>query len=257
MPRTLRTSNPVRQGHPLNQGCVAWWLTLPHTQGTATWFDLMGSYHGTLTNMSNANNGWRPTHRPGAYRHVLLDGVSTTSGYVQCRSSAILSGKSNWVIAAWVKTTSSYANTRPIYCERGATGNDILKMDSNISPTLVGFGVTYRNDAGNLIQLFGATPMNDGIWHRGMLVFTGTAFSVFFDGRLDATATWASSNTLTDAVQCRIGSDAGDSSNNFQGEIDGVKLWTGNLLAISNQAAFAAFDYDQSSRGNPDTLNYL
>ena len=249
MPRTLRTSNPVRQGHPLNQGCVAWWLTLPHTQGTATWFDLMGTNHGSLVSMGNANNGWRPTHRPGGYGHVLFDG---TAGYALCRSSAILSGKSNWAIAAWVKTTTS-ADVA-VYCERGTTGNDIVKLELHFGGSIF---LTYRNDAGNLIQFGGVNKANDGAWHRGIVVFNGTAFSIFFDGRADGSSSWANPNTLTDAVQVRIGADAADATANFPGSIDGVKLWTGNSLAISNPAAFAAFEYDQSIRGNPDTLNYF
>ena len=259
MPRTLRTSNPVRRGHPLNQGCVAWWLTLPHTQGTATWFDLMGSYHGTLTNMGNANNGWRPTHRPGGFGDVLFDGVVTTGGYVQCRSSAILAGKSNWAIAAWVRSTATPAGYgQTIYGESiSGGGNDIFKMEALATGGTKGFTLTYRNDAGTLLQVVGPTAINDGAWHRGVAVYSGSTISVFRDGLLDATGTWTNPNTFTGAIQSRIGSDAGDPSAFFLGSIEGVKLWTGNLLAISNQAAFAAFDYDQSRRGNPDTLNYL
>ena len=252
--RQINTFDPVRRVHPLNQGCVAWWLALPHSQGGGTWYDLLGSYPASFVAMSNANNGWRSTTRPGGYGHVLFDG---TAGYVQCRSSAILSGKPNWVIAAWVITTvASTSISRSIYCERGAAGNDILKMDS-VTGGQNGFGITYRNDAGNIIQVFSADVINDGLWHRVVIVFTGTGFLLFRDGLANNSLAWSNSNTFTDAVQARIGTDAGDPSAFFQGSIDGVKLWTGNPLALASPAAFADLDYFQSRRGDPDTLNYL
>ena len=252
--RQINTFDPVRRSHPLNQGCVAWWLTLPHSQGGGTWYDLMGSYPASLVAMNNANNGWRSTTRPGGFGEVLFDG---SAGYAQCRSSAILTGKSNWAIAAWVKSTAATTPGRPIYCETAATGHDTLKMASFLGGGHLSFSIIYANDANNVIQLYGNNPYDDGNWHRGVVVFSGTLFSVFFDGRLDVTMSWSNANTFTNTVESRIGSDAAVPADRFGGSIDSVKLWTGNSLALSSPAAFAAFDYDQSRRGDPDTLNYL
>lgn len=251
MPRTLRTSNPVRRGHPLNQGCVAWWLTLPHTQGTATWYNLIGSYHGSLVGFNTSYSGWGATHRPGGYGHVLFNG----NEYAQCRTGAIIAGKSNWAMAAWVSTTiSNGAGGRVIYSESSGTA-DIFKLSFADRTANPGFTVTLRNDANNLLQIFGPTPINDGLWHRGLAVYSGSTVSIFRDGRLDATGTWTGPDSFTGPINSQIGGESGGTS--LVGSIDGVKLWTGNSLAVSNPAAFAALDYDQSRRGDPDTLNYL
>lgn len=67
----------VNKGHPLNRGRISWWLALPGINyGGARWYDLIGSYHGTLTNMAaGASSGWSGTTGPGGYGSILFDGV--------------------------------------------------------------------------------------------------------------------------------------------------------------------------------------
>ena len=248
--RQINTFDPVNRSHPLNQGCVGWWMTLPHSEGGGTWYDLMGANHASFVGMNNTNSGWRSTTRPGGYGHVLFDGAAL----VQCRSGPILAGKPDWAIGAWILNgLPGFAGGRVIYSE-GAGGTDIFKFNINENSGNPGFTMTLRNDAGNLAYFFGPTAIIDGAWHRGLAVYSGSTVNIYHNGRLDVTGNWSGPNNFTGPINSRIGGEVGGS---FNGPIDGVKLWTGNLLAISNQAAFAAFDYDQSRRGDPDTLNYL
>jgi hypothetical protein len=94
----LFTPDIVDRRHFLNLRREAWWLCVPHLYGGRQLYDLMGSNHGTLTSMNNANNGWRPPQRPGGWGHILCDG---SAGYVDC--GAVLSGTySNLTIAGWM-----------------------------------------------------------------------------------------------------------------------------------------------------------
>jgi hypothetical protein len=67
--------DPVNRAHPLNDGLVTWWLTLPPTDGGLRWYDLLGLNHGTLANFG-AGFGWRGTTRPGGFGQLTFDAAA-------------------------------------------------------------------------------------------------------------------------------------------------------------------------------------
>jgi hypothetical protein len=87
--------NPVSDS-PLNQGLLAWWLTLPGRKGN-TWFDLKGKYHAPLTNAPK----WGGGGRPGGFADLQL-----TRGSSQYASATGLLGQPAEVtICGWARPT--------------------------------------------------------------------------------------------------------------------------------------------------------
>lgn len=153
------------------------------------------------------------------------------------------------VVAGIVNTlnTSTIGDSFTVYGERAASGNDILKLGfaqgtNGTSPVIL----TYRNDAGTLIQTGTASGINtnDGRFH----VIAGTKFgsgsnnsTVYLDGRAVGTASWNTNDNFTDAnIKCFIGGDIADPVSGFPGSVHFVYLYKRSL----NQAQINALTAD-------------
>jgi hypothetical protein len=51
--------DPVSRHHPLNQGLVGWWLSVPGLDGGNQFYDLMGLLPATLTSGASWITGFR------------------------------------------------------------------------------------------------------------------------------------------------------------------------------------------------------
>lgn len=70
----INWTDPVRRGHPLNQGLRAWWLVTPGNRGGTLLRDITrGGNHAFLTNRA-ASSGRVPRSLPGGWGAVDLDG---------------------------------------------------------------------------------------------------------------------------------------------------------------------------------------
>lgn len=203
----------------------------------------------TATDATGANNGTyqnSPTlglpgpEMGGDDRAAGYSGPGATPSYLLCKSGAILAGQSTFSIEAFIRTNQALdTGGRPIYCERGASGNDILKLE--IAPTPQGqgqCGLTYRDDAGHLSQPVAQTPVNDNRWHLvGVTCNIGTGAVAFYcDGRPDGTATLTASTnaTMTNTLESRVASDiAGLAQAFLLGEVGAVATFTGVLPAAT------------------------
>lgn len=175
----------------------------------------------------------------GNYNLSRVGGVTTCAGpgwngktvgwkfdgsddYLLCRNDAILIRNSEWTIAAVVRTTSS-SGDRAVYCERGASGNDILKLDVTASGNV---RIVYRDDAGTLLFPDAGPAINDGKWHTIWFSRKGTNIYKAIDGRQEQlTYTWLGTDTFTNAVESRIGGDVADGTAYFNGDIAEVMIW--------------------------------
>ena len=242
---TIVTSDPVNRGHPLNLGRAAWWLSLPHLMGGQQWFDLMGTSHGALTNMTSATtSGWDATTRPGGWGHVRFNGTNNT---VLINNASLGTGGPSVAVAAWVYPTSTPA---------GAA--EIIKKDSSY---ILRFG------SSNSIQGFvwggpnlqttetpaGAAP--NGTWTRVAMAYSATAGTMVVAANGVPVASAAvSGNVATSSSSPTIGAAAGISEV-LGAYLDDITIWANNPLAISSPAAFLALDHDLSRRGYPGALN--
>ena len=235
MPRHVRTTGTANRRHPLNRGRVSWWLTLPHLSGTGRWFDIVGNNHGTLTSMANANNGWRPTYRPGGWGAVQFDG---SAAYVA--SSTTYAG--NFTLAAWFRASVVNGSYQCLMGKGGPSG----LMEGKL--------YLWSNNAlcvytGSASALVGNTVITAGVWHRVYAVVSGgSSCFMYLDGRLDVAGSVSSGSS---PYSFQIGKDPAGADQYFGGQVDDVSIWSRALSAAEVKA-----DYDLSRRGYPGVLNF-
>lgn len=102
-------TQPIDWSHPLNRGLVAWWLVVPGRMGygSATWRDLCGKYHGTLTGMDPKTDWGGARARPGGWGS--LDFSTAATEYVAHSRIAELTGVAGFTVASWIRFPSSPA----------------------------------------------------------------------------------------------------------------------------------------------------
>ncbi len=253
--RILQADNPINWRHPLNSGLVGEWSALPQPHartgyGTRFWLDLTGRYRGSTVS-TVAWTGSAANHNPGA--------INLAAGpYVLVSSGAILGGLVNLSVFGWINSVAAGVGSgRPVYCERASSGNDILKLEAfNTSVADHKILVTYRNDGGTLMQVAGATSVDDGRWHLiGMTKERDNpGWNIYLDGLRDGGSTFgSSSDAFTNAgIEARIGADKGDGTALWSGLLGGVMLWNRLLLPSEVRSL-----YLESIRGNQNRYNWI
>lgn len=184
------------------------------------------------------NNGtWQGTLGSQWTTGIINSGgnfISASTNRVLVSSSKILASLTNASISLWIKTSTT---AKALYCERGAAGNDIWKVE--IDSNHIRF--THRDDAGTLNQLNGGITVTDGNWHHIVLTKSGTTINSYVDGVLDITnQTLTGNNTMTDSIIVRIGGDAQDATQYYNGVLDEVGLWNIVLTAAQVTALYNA-----------------
>lgn len=126
-----------------------------------------------------------------------------------------------------IPVASPAGTAHPVYAERGlSAGNPICKLEYS-TVTANRLGIAYRDNAGTLLNAAGSSTFNDGLPHVFSLVRSSlTDFALWADGRRDSTHT---SGTMTASfsganIECRIGSDKGDTTGAFPGTVALVLL---------------------------------
>lgn len=183
----------------------------------------------TVGDSIGANTGtWQGTLGSQWTTGIINSGgnfVSASSNRVQVSSAKILASLTNSSISLWIKTSTT---AKALYCERGASGNDIWKVE--IDSNHIRF--THRDDAGTLNQFNGGITVTDGNWHHIVLTKSGTTINSYVDGVLDITnQTLTGNNTMTDTIIVRIGGDAQDATQYYNGILDEIGLWNVVLTA--------------------------
>ena len=152
-------------------------------------------------------------------RSLNFDG---TNDFVQGSAAGFPSGNSARTMEAWIKTTK---NSNGSIFEYGAVSTNqrsgLLCVNNHL------FFVGQNND------LEGTVTINDGIWHHVAMTHNGTTTNLYVDGVLDVTATKTLSTTPS---HFRIGMRGNSISEQFEGNIDEVRLWGKALSAAEIQA---------------------
>lgn len=240
-------------------GLQGWWR-FDEGSGTTTADSSTNGYTGTL-NIVSAFPAWE-TGKIGPY---ALSFGGKASSYVLNKTSAIVGGGSAWTVSAWIRpSVNTTVDGIATYCERASSGNDILKIDGfdegagNVSNKA--FFITYRNDAGTLLQCRGnhTDIYTDGQWHHVAGVFNGSTIQLYVDGVANGSAcSWSgSNNNFTNAgIQSWTGNDIADATNAaFNGGVDEVRIYN---RALSSSDITQLYNYTSGTCGAvlPDIIN--
>jgi hypothetical protein len=247
--RPVFLPDPVHRHHPLNRGRTGWWPALPPLDGGRQLYDLHGLYHGTLTSMTGAGNGWRSQSPGGLGGSLATDG---TAGYVDFGTPAGLNGATNCSWAGWMWKASN-----AVSAAMGATGGI---ASGGTGARFAGLWFTdgnfYCSISSGGSGPFGSVAVSGFGWHRFLCAYDGTQtgnanrLQVYIDGKLQSLSFTATiPATLGACGPFAIGRDATDRYS--AGLYADPTLWAGRTLA----AADAAADYDLARRGYPGALS--
>jgi hypothetical protein len=221
----LFTPELVRREHPLNQGRVLWWLVLPGIEGGRLWLDLLGKNHGTLTAMSNANNGWRTSARVGGWGSLLLDG---TAGYVQAAATPVTGPP--LTMACWANTKTN-ANQTVVHVGFSGTTNSWVRI--NVSGSFNAYILNTGNSAGTQYNAYQKVLVTN-TWQRVACTINADGSGILYiNGINQGTVSAAAFNAFT-----TFAAGVMHYSSNiqfFQGNLDDVSMWNRALTAAEIQ----------------------
>lgn len=243
--QSLDLNNLVNVHHPLNQGRVAWFLTLPHLVGGRFWHDLMGLRQGTLTNMGNTSNGWRSPNRPGGLGHMRCDG---STGYVNSSIATGLSG--SFTVAAWAKWSTLTTGIETLVTSEVSSYNNYwFSLARNGAIDSAAFGL--YNGSQNPVAIV-TTPFSTNQWVRmiGVRNVLSDTVELYVNGKQSASV-----NDTTISVPVYSALNIGRQvapDRPFNGSMDDVSVWSRALSAAEIRA-----DYDLSRCGYPGVLNRI
>ncbi len=190
--------------------------------GTSTLYDLVGSNHGTMTNMDAATD-WVADTSSGGIRALDFDG---SNDYVALAGTTL--GTANFTISAWFKTSSG---GRQAIVSTYTSGDVGIIFD-----VLAGGKVRFAcvNGSGsNLILADSAATYNDGNWHFAMAVRDGSASAkLYVDGTVVSVTGIGNANLGSGAM--RIGAVVSGYTGFMAGRIDDVRIWTSALDSTDN-----------------------
>jgi hypothetical protein len=219
---------------------VSYWR-LGETTGTSA-TDEQGVNTGTYVNTPTLAVAGALASDPN--RAASFDGAS--SEYVQAKAAAILASQADWTIETWVKAADGQ-DEHPIYTERAASGNDILKLEFGGTGTGgASAGVitlTYRDDAGTLNRINTPLAYDDNGWHHVAVTKDNTAVVIYVDGVQRTTGTLTATDTFTNSgLEAWIAGDKGGSggSQYLTASVDEVAVYTSALTAGRVAVHYAA-----------------
>ncbi len=204
-------------------GLVGYWSFNGQDMAATTAYDRSGAGNtGTLTNS--------PTKVIGKLgQGVSLDG---TDDYVAV--SGLFSSPANITVAGWAKLNSADTSGATLI----SLGDKVaIDLDSTSPGGLTGFyydGTTW-NQTSNLTYYAGTG------WHHYAYTFDDTANTqvLYVDGTAVKTTSYTNSISYTGGAGTRIGMEGqGNTSNNFNGLIDEVRVYNRALSAAEVQALY-------------------
>lgn len=221
---------PVVVQHPLLRGLVSWWRVQPPWDGGPTWYDLVGTNHGTLTNMVSAGQGFSNTTRGGGDGEMRFVNASTTYVALGATPPPSLNITGELTVFAWFRPVSaSPGGSRVIIGCAPASGAD--------NPYSIFVGRTAQELtvrwADTDILVTSGLALQDGVPHFMTLTRTGSTGAwtptFYLDGIQKAQNT-----TSFDPVSCgnamTIGR-RGEATGYFDGALDDIMVWNRALSA--------------------------
>jgi Concanavalin A-like lectin/glucanases superfamily len=229
---------------PGAQGLVGWWKSVQGRTGGRQWYDMLGRYTATLTNMATVTSGHAATTRPGGYGEVRLDG---TDDYVLIPASTLLYPPA-FTITLWLRRTSVGGNYQAL----------ISNSAGDQARTLF-----VRGGGGALINLLttGSTccypdsgssgPISVGPWHHlGWTYSSGIGTHLWHNCAVELLTQTPSGTAWQPINQTTLlGNTAPAAGNRYTGALDDVRIYN---RAMSQQEVCTVMR--ESSQGDPQLL---
>ncbi|MCK4563640.1 MAG: cadherin-like domain-containing protein, partial [Verrucomicrobia bacterium] len=149
---------------------------------------------------------------------AVFDGVDD---YIGFGTGPSLAGKTDFTLAAWIKTSS--ATDQMIIQQRDGGYNGEYMFSVNANGTLKFF--VYGN-GGTQYGFSTAQTVNDGVWHHVVAVRDGANGYIYIDG--NATPAASATGTIRDldaTIGVAIGRDIRGNNKPFNGMIDDVRIY--------------------------------
>jgi Concanavalin A-like lectin/glucanases superfamily len=221
----------VDRSAPSAQGLVGWWRVLPGLSGGPRWYDLMGRFPATLTNMTTTGSGWAATTRPGGDGEMRFDGINDN---VQTpANSAIM--PPYYTMLVWIRSRGAWPGSYALIWEAVGGGANLFLNAGHLA--------TYS--AGSIDPA--PTSLALDTWYQLGLVMTTTQQQLYIDCRLDAQTAISgpmAANPFSHVFGAKL-----DLTNPLSGSMDDMKFYRRGLSASEICAARR-----QSQRGDPQLL---
>lgn len=257
----LDYGNLIDWNHPETQGLISNYIVLPGHFGGTIWWDIIGTNHGTQTNMappSTSTSGRTlQTTRPGGVGEMRFDGSNNYIAATPCAVTTFPYTMMGWVKLASTSLTNTtdevlFAITKPSGLEEAWVG--YYRYDGN-----GGYQLRLVTQGSGVVQAKYFSLTFDTIWHHICVQFVdNTTKNLYLDG-LNRTLTVSNGNTGTPTpsglTTFNIGNFLYNTSTLYQGvsgSIDDVRLYNRVLSAGEISAIYAS-----SSIGLPPYLRRL
>ena len=148
-----------------------------------------------------------------------------TDDYIVVKSSPLISTAVDSSVVWWMEGDNG--SDLALYCERGASGNDIWKIETHNSK----LQFTHRDDAGTLDQKGSTSFTSSAGFAHFALTKDGTAIAWYRNGVADGTGTLTGTDTFTNTLSCRLGGDQADASADYNGKMTDVAVFNKTLTS--------------------------
>jgi hypothetical protein len=237
---------PVNRQHSLNNGRMAWWLTLPGIDGGAHWYDLLGINDGSFSSSGVAWKG--PGNRPGGYGALSLNGTS----YVSVPSTPDLQLTSSGTLAGWFCSNNAWSTQNPyLFGKTAAAADNVseyrLEFYSGSLYFTLGNGTTFIQK-----NVTWAPAVNT--WYYIAVTWTGTT-TFYINGVQQGAAQAQTTSSYTNTVALQLGNDSvknASTSRGLNGLVDDLTVYSRALVAAEIREL-----YTFSKLSYPGVLNRL
>ena len=221
----LDYGNLIDWNHPETQGLISNYIVLPGHFGGTIWWDIIGTNHGTQTNMappSTSTSGRTlQTTRPGGVGEMRFDG---TNDYLNVGANNSLMMSTGYTIMA-----SFYPTKTP---SAGEVVNDIFTKTA--SPYTNGYYFAFDKDKKLRILNYGTsqsgtwlistTALNLSTWYHVAAKYDGATLALYINGSLDASR--AETGTVTaNTGNATIGTDSALADRFLGGSFDDLRVY--------------------------------
>ncbi|MFT4755666.1 MAG: gliding motility-associated-like protein, partial [Vicingaceae bacterium] len=187
-------------------------------------------------NVTQANNTGRSEFAFGVGANNALYFDGSNDNYIQALDAGFPAGNTPRTMEAWVKTNSTAFQSVMEYGNVTPNQRSALLVSTSGKLLFVG----QNND------FTGSATVNDNKWHHVAVTFDSDSLRLYVDGQADGVNQMTLNTTLN---FLRIGMRGNNLSEQFNGEIDEVKIWNRALCADE-----LSFNRNCESPGNTDSL---